>query len=279
MIKSCVKVVTSHQTLAKIATTMRSCRAMLSKMTSQIAFTRGARSQSTLAVNFVLVRHGQTEANLAGLIDGQTDSVLTDLGCRQAEATGKALADVHFDGAVASDLPRAVATAEGILRANPAFKGDLRKCKLLRERNFGILDGTTVAEYAAHPEFDGWAGNFTPEGAETKEKVGERTNKFFGEFTRDVAAGLNCDAGIGVRNYLIVSHGVTIMAFARFLVAELNCRVPSGVEQNFYDLMVASNASISRFSMNLYIVDGSIAKVEDLNCHEVYSKKHLENVQ
>jgi hypothetical protein len=51
---------------------------MLSKMTSQIAFTRGARSQSTLAVNFVLVRHGQTEANLAGLIDGQTDSVLTE---------------------------------------------------------------------------------------------------------------------------------------------------------------------------------------------------------
>ena len=139
--------------------------------TRHLQWQRSASSASSPSATVFLVRHGQTHANRDRLIDGQTDSVLTDLGRRQAAAAGSALRDVHFGLAVASALPRAVATAENVLGQNATFSGRVETCKLLRERDFGALDRIPTAEYMAHPEFDGWAGNFTPAGAETREEV------------------------------------------------------------------------------------------------------------
>jgi 2,3-bisphosphoglycerate-dependent phosphoglycerate mutase len=54
------------------------------------------------------IRHGQTAENLQGIIQGQLDTQLDEVGIEQAAATGEALKDVHFDVAFSSDLARAV---------------------------------------------------------------------------------------------------------------------------------------------------------------------------
>lgn len=59
-----------------------------------------------------IARHGQTEWNAKGILMGQKDSPLTDLGVQQACDLAKELANVHFDAIFSSDLLRAQRTAQ-----------------------------------------------------------------------------------------------------------------------------------------------------------------------
>ena len=86
-----------------------------------------------------LVRHGQTEANAAGLIQGQSDFDLTEVGRRQAEALAAALPTAAT--VIASPLRRALLTAAPIAGERPVAV-DPR----WMEMNFGDLEGKTVAE-------------------------------------------------------------------------------------------------------------------------------------
>lgn len=54
-----------------------------------------------------IVRHGQTEENLLGIIQGQKDTSLDDTGIEQAKSVARFLEDVPFDIAFSSDLSRA----------------------------------------------------------------------------------------------------------------------------------------------------------------------------
>ncbi len=92
---------------------------------------------------FIVVRHGQTRWNVEKRVQGQEDSPLTEEGLAQAEAIAKRLAREHFDVLVASDLGRAVQTAQPIARlcGLPIVK-DAR----LRERHFGEGEGMDYDE-------------------------------------------------------------------------------------------------------------------------------------
>lgn len=62
------------------------------------------------------IRHGRTEWNEEGRLQGANgDSPLLPASVEQLEKLGKHLATVPFDAAYASDLPRAVHTAQIIL--------------------------------------------------------------------------------------------------------------------------------------------------------------------
>jgi len=54
-----------------------------------------------------LVRHGETDANREGVIQGQLDTQLNELGKRQAELVALRLRSISFDVALTSDLRRA----------------------------------------------------------------------------------------------------------------------------------------------------------------------------
>ncbi|KRE55295.1 histidine phosphatase family protein [Phycicoccus sp. Soil748] len=103
----------------------------------------GAQAASTGRRRVVLLRHGQTGHNAAGIWQGQLDSDLSDLGREQARIAGKALADLGPVVVVASDLTRAahtgaeVASAAGVeLTLDPRW----------REINVGRWEGLTAEE-------------------------------------------------------------------------------------------------------------------------------------
>jgi probable phosphoglycerate mutase len=91
-----------------------------------------------------LIRHGTTEWNIAGRMQGHMDTDLAEIGIKQAELLGHRLKLEEWDGIIASDLIRARQTAQTIsdLTGTPLLGIDPR----LRERHFGQLEGTTREE-------------------------------------------------------------------------------------------------------------------------------------
>jgi broad specificity phosphatase PhoE len=84
------------------------------------------------------VRHGETLHNLAGRIQGQTDSELSDLGRRQCERVAEALSTQRFDAIIASPLKRALESARCVgERLGLEVQVDAR----LMEINAGIFQG------------------------------------------------------------------------------------------------------------------------------------------
>jgi probable phosphoglycerate mutase len=98
----------------------------------------------------ILVRHGETDWNAEGRIQGHLAVPLNERGQAQAEAVGARLAPVPFTALYSSDLLRARQTAEAIGRASGQRVRDEPR---LREWDLGILSGLmrTVAE-ELHPE-------------------------------------------------------------------------------------------------------------------------------
>ncbi len=104
-------------------------------------------------MTLLLVRHGESEGNVQGLIQGQLDMPLTDSGRRQACAVAERLkAEGGADRIVASPLARAFATAEAIGQAVglPVTADDR-----LMEYDFGEVSGLTVP--AARERHPGWS--------------------------------------------------------------------------------------------------------------------------
>ncbi len=90
-----------------------------------------------------LIRHGQSVWNRERKVQGQTNSPLTELGQKQAEAVADLSATRKVDALYASDLTRAHETGNAIGRkVNLQPKLDPR----LREMSYGILEGLTWDE-------------------------------------------------------------------------------------------------------------------------------------
>ena len=91
----------------------------------------------------LLVRHGETDWNAAGRLQGHTDTPLNDYGRRQARALADRLAGERLDALYASDLSRARETAE-ILGAQLGLSVELDPD--LREKSWGTWEGLTSTE-------------------------------------------------------------------------------------------------------------------------------------
>lgn len=134
----------------------------------------------------LLVRHGETDWNAEGRLQGHTDTPLNDYGRRQAKALADELAGGRIDAVYSSDLARARETAEilgGRLGLPVAVDPELR------EKNWGSWEGLTPAQ------------------RETVEYVGESTEQHRERTMRALRA-------IAVRHpgerVLVVTHGGSI---------------------------------------------------------------------
>ncbi|MGO1726939.1 histidine phosphatase family protein [Glutamicibacter sp. BW77] len=91
-----------------------------------------------------LVRHGQTDWNLAGRMQGRTDIDLNDTGRAQARELGRELNGQNWDLVVASPLSRAQETA--LLIAAELDVEHAAPVADVIERGFGPLEGRIMAE-------------------------------------------------------------------------------------------------------------------------------------
>lgn len=158
------------------------------------------------AKTVVLWRHGRTEWNAIGRLQGQTEVPLDAVGQAQAVTAAVALAKA-FPSAelVSSTLGRAVATAQEYAQLTHA---DIRLDDRLRERSFGDWEGLTGPEIA-----DRWPEGYrawqlgdddlgTPTGGESRRTTGLRVAAAVAE----LAEASHQDT------LIIVSHGAAITA-------------------------------------------------------------------
>jgi probable phosphoglycerate mutase len=132
---------------------------------------------SAQATRVVVIRHGETDWNVATRIQGHTDIALNARGRWQAERLAQALAEEAFDAVYTSDLQRARDTATPFARASSAT---LMEDTGLREREFGAFEGLTFEEIAQRwPEAaQRWRQRdpaFGPEGGETLQAFYQRS--------------------------------------------------------------------------------------------------------
>lgn len=153
-----------------------------------------------------IVRHGQTDWNVSGTVQGHTDVELNAKGIEQAKKRAGSLKHIKFDKVYSSDLLRAKKTAEILtLEHNLAIETS----KLLRERAFGKHEGKHYAEVnKLFTEFQKLTDEqkYTFRGDDDIETDEEVVIRFI-QFIREVAI-----AQTG-KNVLIVTHGGVIRQF------------------------------------------------------------------
>lgn len=147
----------------------------------------------------IAVRHGETTWNAETRMQGQLDTALSARGRWQASRAAEALGGEGIEAIFASDLARALDTARAIAdRVGLPIGTDTG----LRERHFGVFQGSTYAEIDARWPADSarWRRHepdFGPEGGET----------FRAFSARAVAAVTRIAEAKRGRTILVVTHG------------------------------------------------------------------------
>ncbi|WP_369130946.1 histidine phosphatase family protein [Modestobacter roseus] len=154
-------------------------------------------------LTLLLVRHGQSEWNAAGLMQGQTVHVpLTELGHQQAAVAAAELAALTTAGTgpgalLSSDLLRAVQTAEHCATATGL---PVTTTAELREQGYGVLEGRPSRELW---DVVDWTDvHWAADGGESLAQLHARVAAFLGRLAADPPAEV----------VALVTHGDTIRA-------------------------------------------------------------------
>ncbi len=152
-----------------------------------------------------LVRHGETDANLKRLLQGTSNGLLNANGMLQVDRLGRHLKNIALDHVFASDLQRAIDTANAIAEAHGL---EVEIDSRLREWSVGDLDGQPAAVYLQMIKDTGMPlSHFVPPGGQ---KLGE-VRKLADEVIKKITAE---HAG---KSVMICSHG----DFMRMMVGSL----------------------------------------------------------
>jgi glucosyl-3-phosphoglycerate phosphatase len=165
---------------------------------------RGAERYHEQSIRLVLWRHGQTQWNVDGRFQGQSDIPLDAVGEQQAERAARLLAGLRPDAIVSSDLVRAMATAAPLARLTGLT---VTTDKDLRERFGGLWEGLTDTEIRTRypAEHAAWM----PPGGESSAVVAERAGAALERIAAAMAPGTLV---------VVVSHGAAIrLGAARLL--------------------------------------------------------------
>ncbi|GAA5851365.1 hypothetical protein JCM9279_001118 [Rhodotorula babjevae] len=182
-----------------------------------------------------IVRHGETDYNKAGIVQGHLDVPLNAQGVAQAQVTGRwfAAQGVRFDEAWSSDLGRARKTAETILESqrDPA---QLVLDERIRERHLGAMQGKRRGDPGADPStvepisqlrarlWSFWDAAFPPSGPEPS-SLASSTSSLAPPPTSTSSsndATASSSPQVAAKQILYVSHGAAIREFISSLAAQ-----------------------------------------------------------
>lgn len=176
-------------------------------------------------MNMYIVRHGETEWNRIGLVQGRADNPLNKNGIALAEKTSEIFREMHFEAVITSPLIRTKETAR-ILCAQ-SMVDTKRIDERIIEKDFGICEGREIAfRYAQYP-------NGHAPGEESFKVVRRRMYQAIKEY-----------ANMYNNDILIVTHGCAIAA----LLKELDEKY----ERKFVKL---NNVSITIINQNLEVLE------------------------
>ena len=126
-------------------------------------------------MKLIITRHGETEENVAGILQGHLPGKLSVNGIEQAIKVALRLQDEQLDYIYSSDLDRAANTAKEIAKYHPNTK--LEFVKSLRERHMGEFQGRKKSEFGWDAK-DQKATFIEPKEGETMKEVYKRAESF-----------------------------------------------------------------------------------------------------
>lgn len=194
---------------------------------------------------FYLIRHGESQYNAEGRIQGQTDIPLSEIGQRQAQAIAKAFDQIKLDAVICSPLQRAAQTAAPLAERQRLPAQPMDEFKEIHAGIFaGLLWGEIEVKY---PEYARpWSEqhpDFVIPGGESRRQLMERGERAL----RKVQA-------LNLQQVAIVAHGGVLCAGLKGLL-----QIPA--ELNPFNLF---NASISRLVWGKRIQLWTINEIEHL---------------
>lgn len=148
---------------------------------------------AVMETTIILVRHGETVDNARQIMQGQTQGELNDKGRDQVRQVAQRLACEQLDAVVASDLRRAIQTAEIIATLHGMT---VQTTPLLRERDWGGFTGRFIPELK---------GEVWPEDIESEEALLERARQFLIYMTATYPGKRVVAVGHGIINKAILA--------------------------------------------------------------------------
>ena len=163
------------------------------------------------ATTLFLVRHGETVDNARQIMQGQTQGCLNEQGREQAQQVAQRMADEKIDAIVASDLHRAIQTAE-IIAAPHSLP--VKTTALLRERDWGGFTGRFIPDLK---------GLVWPDDIESEPALLQRATDFLQYITATYPGERVVAVGHGIINkaILAVYAGCTMREVQRMMNAEV----------------------------------------------------------
>ena len=191
-----------------------------------------------------IIRHGETDANKNGVLQGASNWPLNEDGIKLAKITGEKMKDIKFDACFSSPLDRAKKTAELVLEYsenNIEIQCDDR----IKEINMGIYEGKKILpgqlevpliKILLFKRNAYWAGRF--KGGETARECSKRTQEFLKELSTK-----------NYENVLVSTHGCAMRAMLNMLYEN---------KKDFWQGRVPYNCAVNIVEVN----DGKMTLVE-----------------
>lgn len=206
----------------------------------------------TARSSFYFIRHGESEANRRGVIQGHSDSPLADTGRSHARAAGEWLADKAVSGIFTSPLSRSRETA----RIIAGLTGAAAPVELdeLKELDTGAYSGRSLEDASREdPESFRLFRIFSWEVVEGAESIDSLLRRALLVWDR-----LITQANGGMRRIACVTHGGMLQWLIK---ATMMCE-----EQRWMPVFGAANCGISHFVAE----STSIGHEEELPPHTGY---------
>lgn len=165
-----------------------------------------------MSLELIFVRHGETDWNRIGRVQGSSDIALNELGHRQAARLANFLETAPLDAIYVSTSRRAIETAEALTKNRTLIP--IQSAQIV-EINYGHWEGQTSDQILEKwpqewADFKRDSINYRPPAGETIAQLHARLEAFISDVTKKHTSG----------RVAVVSHGGAIGHMISILISE-----------------------------------------------------------